>query len=80
MPEDGSSEAPASGGSGNTIKIVLAVVILAAAGYFAYANLFSGGGNNKPTSAVDDAPEEIRQEVENEAKTPPVAEDEIGGA
>jgi len=53
---------------------------LAAAGYFAYANLFSGGGNNQPTSAVDDAPEEIRQEVENEAKTPPVAEDQIGGA
>ncbi len=54
MSEEGSA---AAAGSGNTIKLVIAVVILLAAGYFAYANFFSGG-STQPTSAVDQLSEE----------------------
>lgn len=48
-----------------TIKIVIAVVLFAIAGYFAYAS-FSGGGGEPPVSAIDKLPEEKQQELERE--------------
>lgn len=66
------------GGSGNTVKIVIAVVLLAVAGYFVYANLLSGG--EPPKSAIDDLPPEKQQELEKEVENREVPEEQIGGA
>ncbi|RNC80829.1 MAG: hypothetical protein ED559_03225 [Phycisphaera sp.] len=68
------------GGSGNTIKIIIAVVLLGVAGYFAYANFLGGGGDEPPKSAVEDLSEEKQQELENEAEKQEIPEEEIGGA
>ena len=76
MSDEGSA---AAGGSGNTIKLVVAVVILLAAAYFAYAN-FLGGGNSKPTSAVDKLSEERKQEIREEQDKIKIPEEQIGGA
>lgn len=74
------SGSKAKGGSGNGLKIALVVVLLGAAGYFAWAN-YGGGSNTPPPNAADRASEEVKQQNEEHQKQmESLPEEAVGGA
>ncbi|HED53512.1 MAG TPA: hypothetical protein ENJ00_04855 [Phycisphaerales bacterium] len=62
------------------LKIAIAVVLLAAAGYFTYANFFAGK-NSQPKTAAENLPQDVidqNKQIEKEIEELPP--EEIGGA